>query len=145
MPTLMSTLAVLASFLAIFCYQWVTFMPRHGLLVLYHMRSVRILVALGSLSLALGAYLLNGSTAQLAALIATIALTLLSGQNYGKYYLPAMDNPGYAAAGEADLGDQAQVIGLALDGRARAWPLEILVPHHLINDSFGSSPVLPAW
>jgi len=60
--------------------------------------------------------------------------------------IPALTEPGYVAAGQADFmrGDD-QVIGVDLNGVARAYPTKILSWHELVNDRFGGLPVLVSW
>ena len=40
--------------------------------------------------------------------------------------IPAIDDPIFLAAAKANLGDMAQVLGLALDEEARAYPIAIM-------------------
>jgi hypothetical protein len=57
----------------------------------------------------------------------------------------ALNFPPHVRPAEADLGDEAIVLGYARDDQACAWPLEIVAPHHLINDRVGSMPVLASY
>jgi hypothetical protein len=38
-----------------------------------------------------------------------------------------------------------RVLGVALNGEAKAYPLRILNWHELVNDSVGERPVLVTW
>ncbi|ABI57842.1 DUF3179 domain-containing protein [Alkalilimnicola ehrlichii MLHE-1] len=55
----------------------------------------------------------------------------------GKDGIPAIDNPAFQAASEADarLDDGDRVVGLYHDGEARAYPQSILVWHEIVNDT----------
>jgi hypothetical protein len=60
---------------------------------------------------------------------------------------PAFGAPGDWPAspdGYRPLTDDSTVIGLVLDGRARAYPLTVLNVHEIVNDSFGG-PVLVSY
>jgi hypothetical protein len=60
--------------------------------------------------------------------------------------IPALTNPKYLAASQADfMRDEEQVIGVNLNGVARAYPTRILSWHELVNDRFGDLPVLVSW
>lgn len=55
----------------------------------------------------------------------------------GKDGIPAIDDPAFQAAAEADawLDDGDRVVGLYHDGEARAYPQSILVWHEIVNDT----------
>ena len=62
--------------------------------------------------------------------------------------IPPIDEPRYVSQAEADtwLASQEPVIAVALeqsDGRmvARAYPLQILLWHEIVNDTLGETPV----
>lgn len=60
--------------------------------------------------------------------------------------IPALNKPEYIAADEADyMRPDEQVIGVMLNGFARAYPTRILSWHELVNDRFGDLPVLVSW
>ncbi len=60
----------------------------------------------------------------------------------GKDGIPAIDRPRFVAAAEAAwLDPEEPVIELVLDGEARAYPLEILVWHEIVNDELAGRPV----
>lgn len=60
--------------------------------------------------------------------------------------IPALFHPEYIAPEKADFLDEAdQVLGVVLNGVARAYPLRILSWHELVNDDFGPDPVLVSW
>jgi Protein of unknown function (DUF3179) len=55
--------------------------------------------------------------------------------------IPSIDDPKFVPASEAALPDQEPVIGLVVDGDARAYPLRILIWHEIVNDVVGGVPV----
>ena len=60
----------------------------------------------------------------------------------GKDGIPALDRPRFVGVEEATfLRPQEPVIELTLKGRARAYPLQILIWHEIVNDTVGGVPV----
>lgn len=57
--------------------------------------------------------------------------------------IPALDNPRFQSVEEADewLADQDPVAVVRLEGEARAYPLQILIWHEIVNDEVGGVPV----
>lgn len=57
--------------------------------------------------------------------------------------IPSIDNPKFTTAPEADkfLQGSDLVIGLDINGDVRAYPLQILVWHEIVNDKVGGTPV----
>jgi len=56
--------------------------------------------------------------------------------------IPAIDDPVFAAIDEvADLGDTEPVVSLQINGEAKAYPLQVLIWHEIVNDSIGGVPV----
>jgi hypothetical protein len=55
--------------------------------------------------------------------------------------IPSIDRPKFVAAGEARLQPRDRVLGLAIGGIARAYPVRILNWHEVVNDRFGDVPV----
>ena len=57
--------------------------------------------------------------------------------------IPPLDDPRFATLEDADrwLADQEPVIAFELNGDARAYPLQILVWHEIVNDVVGGVPV----
>ncbi len=56
--------------------------------------------------------------------------------------IPAVDNPAFVQVRDAkDLTDTEPVIGLIVNGVAKAYPLTILIWHEIVNDSIGGVPV----
>ncbi|MDA4846905.1 DUF3179 domain-containing protein [Hoeflea poritis] len=56
--------------------------------------------------------------------------------------IPSIDNPSFTAVSEVeDLIDREPVMGLEINGDARAYPLRILMWHEIVNDTVGGLPV----
>lgn len=55
--------------------------------------------------------------------------------------IPAIDHPRFVEAARSGLADGDRVLGLALDGAARAYPVKILNWHEVVNDRIGDRPV----
>jgi hypothetical protein len=65
----------------------------------------------------------------------------------GRDAIPALTQPEFRSADQADrlLKPGERVLGVALNGEAKAYPLRILNWHELVNDSVGGQPVLVTW
>ena len=60
--------------------------------------------------------------------------------------IPALMSPKYVSAREASfLRENDQVIGVVINGEARAYPLRIMSWHELINDRIGDMSILVSW
>ena len=61
--------------------------------------------------------------------------------------IASIDNPNFLTAeqGNQFLEDQDLVLGLFLEGKARAYPHRILVWHEIVNDKFGGIPVVVTY
>ena len=57
--------------------------------------------------------------------------------------IPAIDSPKFVSADVASewLEDQEPVVALIMEGMARAYPLQILMYHEIVNDEVGGVPV----
>ena len=61
--------------------------------------------------------------------------------------IPALTQPEFLPVDQADrlLKPSERVLGVALHGEAKAYPLRILNWHELVNDSVGGRPVVVTW
>jgi len=59
--------------------------------------------------------------------------------------IPALDEPAVVSAAEAPWPDGTDVVGVEIDGEARAYPLAVLVWHELANDTLGGTPILVSY
>ncbi len=56
--------------------------------------------------------------------------------------IPSIDNPEFIAVDKAQtLTDTMPVIGLVMKGEAKAYPLDILIRHEIVNDTIAGIPV----
>jgi hypothetical protein len=76
----------------------------------------------------------------------TIPLDEITGGGPPRDGIPALTNPKYVPVTKADfMREDEQVLGVNLNGVARAYPTRILSWHELVNDRFGELPVLVSW
>ena len=60
--------------------------------------------------------------------------------------IPALFNPKFIAGRKASfMRADEQVLGVTINGIARAYPTRILSWHELVNDKFGDTAVLVSW
>lgn len=145
MINLWSLLGLVLGVLALTVPAWNEWVSRLGLASLYRLGPLRLGLALLSLAVTLGAYALRPSRGALAAMLAAFALAGLAYLLDPKQGFVALDRPPHVGATQAGLGDKAPVLGVEIDGMACAWPLEMIVPHHIVNDRLGATPVLVAY
>jgi hypothetical protein len=56
--------------------------------------------------------------------------------------IPAIDQPKFIDSDKADhISDEEPVLGLVLNGQARAYPISILNWHEIVNDKIGGKPI----
>ncbi len=65
----------------------------------------------------------------------------------GKDGKPSIDNPRFVGPGEADQQMQSfeTVLGVSINGNHRAYPLNMLSRHEIVNDTVGGVPVAVTW
>jgi hypothetical protein len=54
-------------------------------------------------------------------------------------------DPEFAPANEAPLEDDELVIGISLNGEAKAYPITALRSREMVNDELGGNPILVTW
>ena len=54
-------------------------------------------------------------------------------------------NPEFANADEAGLDDRELVMGVAINGQAKAYPITVLRSREMVNDELGGTPILVTW
>lgn len=59
--------------------------------------------------------------------------------------IPSIDAPRFVPVAEGEYDDREPVIGLTIDGDARAYPLSILTWHEIVNDVVGGQPVIVTY
>ncbi len=59
--------------------------------------------------------------------------------------IPSIDRPIFVDAAVSDLPESEPVIGLEINGVARAYPLRIMTWHEIVNDEIGGVPVIVTY
>lgn len=59
--------------------------------------------------------------------------------------IPALDRPELAGTSASFIQDTDRVLGVEIDGEARAYPFGILWWHELVNDTLGGQPILVSY
>lgn len=59
--------------------------------------------------------------------------------------IPAIFEPRFVSAEEADIPPEAWVLGVAVDGKARAYSLNLLNSHEVVNDRIGEKSFDTFW
>ena len=54
-------------------------------------------------------------------------------------------DPVFKTAGRTRLGDEQLVMGVAINGEAKAYPVSLLHVREMVNDEVGGTPVLVTW
>ena len=75
----------------------------------------------------------------------TVALNIVT--VLGKDGIPAILDPEIISASQADAQMQSQerVLGVSINGDHRAYPLNLLSRHEIVNDTVGGVPVAVTW
>ena len=65
----------------------------------------------------------------------------------GKDAIPAILDPQFISAAEAvsQMKPSERVIGVSINGEHRAYPLNLLGRHEIVNDTVGGKPVAVTW
>lgn len=66
-------------------------------------------------------------------------------QLLGRDSIPPVYNPSFVDAGSIDWDDDTLVIGVEIEGEARAYPVSFLNWREMVIDRIGSTPVLVSW
>jgi len=59
--------------------------------------------------------------------------------------IAAIFNPQFVEADEAEIADDAWVLGVEIDGQARAYSLNLLNRHEVVNDKIGENSFAAVW
>lgn len=88
-----------------------------------------------------GTFPIDDSTEDGDALISKV-ITLIP-----KDAIPAILEPKFASPQTAEnlIKDTEQVIGVSINGDARAYPIKILSSHEIVNDVVGGEPIAVTW
>ena len=59
--------------------------------------------------------------------------------------IAAIFEPRFVTASEAEISDDAWVLGVEIDGQARAFSLNLLNRHEVVNDRIGDTSFAAVW
>jgi len=59
--------------------------------------------------------------------------------------IAAVDDPQFVAAQDAEIADEAWILGVQMDGKARAYSLNLLNRHEVVNDRIGDRAFAAVW
>ena len=59
--------------------------------------------------------------------------------------IPPVYDPVFAGVDEAPLDDDELVIGVEVDGQAKAYPITVMRSREMVNDELGGIPILVTW
>ena len=65
----------------------------------------------------------------------------------GKDGIPSIDNPQFVTQGDADsqMLSNERVLGVSINGDHRAYSLNMLSRHEIVNDTVGGVPIAVTW
>ena len=59
--------------------------------------------------------------------------------------IPAIFNPQFVPAEQAEISDDAWVLGVEINGQAHAYSLNLLNRHEIVNDRIGETAFAAVW
>ena len=59
--------------------------------------------------------------------------------------IPSIDAPGWVSVAEAEIPDDAWIFGVVIDGQARAFAINVLNRHEIVNDKIGDTAYAAVW
>lgn len=59
--------------------------------------------------------------------------------------IPAIHDPEIVPGSDAELLEDEFVIGVELEGQARAYPIRVLSAHEIVNDEIAGQPIAVTW
>jgi len=81
-----------------------------------------------------------------ALLVAVIAVTSYAARlnPFLRFFAPLAENR-FVSVAEAGLEDEDMVLGVVVDGEARAYPVGLLAYHHVVNDAIAGEPLVVTY
>ena len=146
MVSIFLCLAILFSLCGLLLPPIQALLPRISRVTYYRQRLVRRILAMVGILCVIPGWILEPSTCTwivsgfvvFCLLVSELVLTPTK-------VIPPLDNPPAWAGKDAMLPDETQVMGIVLNEQAHAWPMGILIPHHIINESIHGRPVTSAY
>jgi hypothetical protein len=146
MATILITLAILVSLCGMLLPMLQAVFPRISLVTYYRQRAVRRALAAVGAILILPVWIIQPSPAALTVTSFLVFFWLVSELVLiPTNVIPPLDDPRVLPAKDATIPEDTQVIGIVVEGQAHAWPMGILIPHHIINESIQGRPVTAAY
>jgi len=59
--------------------------------------------------------------------------------------IAAITQPTFVSAADAEIANESWILGVEVDGRTKAYSLNLLNSHEIVNDYFGDKPVAAVW
>ncbi len=59
--------------------------------------------------------------------------------------IPSIDQPEWVEAGAADVPDDAWMLGIVIEGQARAFSINLLSGYEIVNDKIGDTAYAAVW
>ena len=59
--------------------------------------------------------------------------------------IASIDDPQFVSAAEAEISDDAWVLGVVIEDQARAYSLNLLNRHEVVNDTIAGRPIAAVW
>lgn len=120
------------------------FFPKIGLvpLKLGHDRRVRLFQALTVWGFALAGLWIYRSVWGWLSVGLALWFSFVAAKFFSERIFVALDQP---ARSQTGLAEAAPVLATDVGREVVAYPLEMVVPHHLVNDVIGAEPILVAW
>lgn len=59
--------------------------------------------------------------------------------------IPSIDSPEFVPASKAEISPDAWVLGVVMGGQAKAYDLNLLTQHEVVNDRMGNEPIAAVW
>lgn len=76
----------------------------------------------------------------------SVPVPALSTGGLPKDAIPALTNPEFMSAEKADsMTPDERVMGVMINGEARAYPIRILNSHEIVNDDIQGQPIAVTW
>ena len=144
MPILLTLLTLLAGISIAFLPLSTGIFPKMGLmpLKLGHRKSTRLAQVILVWGLAATTLWMDRVLWGWIAVVIAIWFTLVALNLFPQRIFVDLTQP---ARSQNGLADAAPVLAAEVEGEVVAYPLELIVPHHIVNDVIGGRPVLVAW
>jgi len=133
---------MLLAWIAVFLPPMQALFPKISIFFYYKQLLVRRLLYLAGAVLVILSMLFGpGIFAYIALLVVILFMVMTEFLMVPNKVIPPLDHSISKTIKPGELSGQALVIGIEMGGLSRAYPLSVLIPHHIVNDSLGEIPV----